>query len=125
MKTIIALKPKMLGLFLTGTLTAFSMIAFGQTTKTVKGEILDMSCYMASGASGKGHKSCAMGCLEKGLPAGILGSDGQVYLLLEDHKKADAYKEAIKHASDNVEITGKVFTKNGVQSLIVTEIKTN
>src|SRR5690606_29190583 len=82
----------------------FSTAGFGQTSQTLKGEVLDLSCYMTSGATGKGHKACAQGCLDKGLPAGILNkADGKVYLLVEDHKKSDAYKSALKHAADNVE----------------------
>ena len=124
MGTVKTQKSKLWGSMLTGGLVIFSMTAFGQTAKTVKGEILDMSCYMTHDAQGKGHKTCAQGCLDKGLPAGILSKDdGQVYLLVEDHKLSDAYKEAVKHAAENVEITGKVVKKNGVQSLIVEKVK--
>ncbi len=91
---------------------------------TIQGEVLDMSCYMTKGAKGQGHKMCAQGCLDKGLPAGILSkADGQVYLLVEDHKKSDAYKKVLKHAADNITITGKVINKNGVQSLVVEKVE--
>src|SRR5699024_11503361 len=52
-------------------------------TQTITGEVLDMSCYMDHGAKGQGHKKCAQGCLDKGLPAGILAKNGKVYLLVE------------------------------------------
>lgn len=122
MKILNALKPKMTGFILAGALTIFSSTSFGQSTETLKGEVLDLSCYMTSGAMGKGHKACAQGCLNKGLPAGIL-ANGKVYLLVEDHKNADAYKEALKHAAENVQISGKVINKNGVQSLVVESVK--
>ncbi len=94
------------------------------STLTVKGEVLDMSCFMIDGSKGQSHQSCAQGCLDKGLPAGLLSdSDGQVYLLVENHDKADAYTEMLKHAAENVEITGTVIVKNGVQSLSVEDIK--
>ncbi len=93
------------------------------TALTVKGEVLDLSCYMADGSKGMSHQTCAQGCLDKGLPAGLLSNaDGQVYLLVENHDKADAYQEMLKHAAENVEITGTLVTKNGVQSLTVEEI---
>lgn len=114
---------KLFGLIFTAGLFMFSTTAFAQSVTTVKGEVLDMSCYMAKGAKGQGHKKCAQACLDKGLPAGILTSSGQAYLLVEDHSAADAYKEAIKHAAANVEITGKVVNKNGVQTLIVEKVK--
>lgn len=124
METTRTYKPKLLGFLLAGAMTVISMNSFGQSSTTVKGEVLDLSCYMTGGAMGKGHKTCAQGCLDKGLPAGILSkADGKVYLLVEDHKKADAYKQAIKHAAENVAITGKIVEKNGVQSLIVEEVK--
>ncbi|MCO5240434.1 MAG: hypothetical protein M9904_10290 [Chitinophagaceae bacterium] len=124
MKTINMRNVKLSGFLLAGMLFSFSADSFAQSTKTIKGEVLDLSCYMTGGASGKGHKGCAQGCLDKGLPAGILNkADGKVYLLVEDHKKADAYKKAIQHAAENIEITGKVISKNGVQSLVVEEVK--
>ncbi|MGH2642487.1 MAG: hypothetical protein ACRDE2_00940, partial [Chitinophagaceae bacterium] len=92
-------------------------------TTTMKGEVLDMSCYMGHGAHGPGHKMCAQMCLDKGLPAGLLTSNGQVYLLVEDHDKAGAYNDVIKHAADNVTITGRVSSKNGVQALVVEDVK--
>lgn len=94
------------------------------TSLTVKGEVLDLSCYMADGSKGMSHQTCAQGCLDKGLPAGLLSNaDGQVYLLVENHNNADAYQEMLQHAAENVEITGTVVHKNGIQSLTVEEIK--
>lgn len=90
--------------------------------QTIKGEILDMSCYMDHDALGESHKKCAQGCLDKGLPAGILGEDGQVYLLVEDHDASDAYKTALQHAAEKITVSGTVVNKNGVQSLIVKEV---
>ena len=42
--------------------------------KTVTGEILDMKCYMTSGAHGEGHKDCAAMCIKGGAPMGILAT---------------------------------------------------
>ena len=110
------------GLLLTAFLFIFSTNAFAQSSKTIKGEVLDMSCYVTQDATGQGHKKCAQACLDKGLPAGILGEDGNVYLLVEDHNAADAYKEVIAHAAEQVEVTGKVVDKNGVKSLVVEKV---
>jgi hypothetical protein len=117
-----------LGTLMVAGLCVFSTTAFGQgkeKTMTVKGEVLDMSCYMSHGAHGAGHQMCAKMCLKKGLPAGLLTSNGQVYLLVEDHDKADAYETAIKHAADKVTVTGKYANKNGVQALVVEDVKTS
>lgn len=91
--------------------------------QVVKGEVLDLSCYLTDGSKGKGHMSCAQGCLDKGLPAGILGEDGNVYLLIENHQNAEAYNTAIQHAAEEVEIGGTVINRNGMLSLLVNEVK--
>jgi hypothetical protein len=100
-----------------------SLIIRNDDTKTVSGEILDMKCYMASGAHGEGHKECAATCINGGAPMGILSDDGKVYLLIESSKNADAYDEAKKLAGEKVTLTGTFSDKNGVQALIVTEVK--
>ena len=91
--------------------------------KTVTGEILDMKCYMTSGAHGQGHKDCAVMCIKGGAPMGILADDGKVYLLIEAKDDSGAFEEAKKHAGEMVTITGTLSEKNGVQALIVTEVK--
>jgi hypothetical protein len=100
-----------------------SFVLTNDDPKTVTGEILDMKCYMASGAHGDGHKECAAMCIGGGAPMGILAEDGQVYLLIKDSKNSAAYDDAKKHAGETVTLTGTVAEKGGVQALIVTEVK--
>lgn len=108
-------------------MTAMSFSAFGQKAEksmTVKGELIDMSCYMASGAHGPDHKSCAKMCIGKGLPMGVLTNTGKVYLLVSNHDKPEAYAAAKKLAGDQVEITGMAAEKGGVEGLVVDNVKT-
>ncbi len=100
-----------------------SFISKKDEIKTITGEILDMKCYMSSGARGDGHKDCAASCVKRGAPMGIITDEDKVYLLIEDGKKAEAYEDAKKHAGDKVTITGTVTEKGGVQAIIVSEIK--
>jgi hypothetical protein len=108
-------------LFLLIALASFNYVKF--ETKTVTGEILDMKCYMTSGAHGPEHKDCAAKCVKGGSPMGILADDGKVYLLIEGDN-ATAFEEAKKYAGESVTVTGTLSEKNGVQALIVTEVKT-
>jgi len=105
----------------------FSLVAVGSNaqdkTKTISGEVLDMTCYMASGAKGDGHKECAATCIKGGSPMGLLTSDGKVYLLVENHDKKDGYAQAKTHAGEQITVTGTVAEKGGVQSIIVNEVK--
>ena len=108
-------------LFLLIVLVSFNSLKF--ETKTVTGEILDMKCYMTSGAHGPEHKDCAAMCVKGGSPMGILADDGKVYLLIEGKDGAAAFEDAKKYAGETVTLTGTLSEKNGVQALIVTEVK--
>jgi len=103
-------------------MTAFNANAQDKV-KTISGEVLDMSCYMAKGAKGDGHKDCAAACIKGGAPMGLLTSDGKVYLLVENHDKKDAYAEAKNHAGAQVTVTGTVAEKGGMMGIIVNEVK--
>src|SRR5436305_15348752 len=59
---------------------------------TMKGEIVDLACYLGHGASGAKHKDCAEMCIKGGAPMGLLTRDGKTILLVEDHAKKDAYE---------------------------------
>ena len=104
-------------------ITLASFIDKKVESKTVTGEILDMKCYMTSGAHGDSHKDCAAMCLKGGAPMGILADDGKVYLLIEGKNDSGAFEEAKKHAGETVTVTGTLSEKNGVQAIIVTEVK--
>ncbi|TKK69314.1 hypothetical protein FC093_08335 [Ilyomonas limi] len=108
-------------------LLVVAFIAIGanaqQGTSTITGEVLDMACYMKSGAHGDGHKECAAGCIKGGSPMGILTSDNKVYLLVENHDKADAYAEAKKHAGEQVTVTGTLSERNGINAIIADDVK--
>jgi hypothetical protein len=103
-------------------ITLASFIYKSVETKTVTGEILDMECYMTSGAHGADHQECAASCISRGEPVGILADDGKVYLLIKG-KDAAVFAEAKKHAGEVVTVTGTLSEKGGVQALIVTEVK--
>jgi hypothetical protein len=105
--------------------TAFSLSSFGQDkeTATVKGELLDLDCYMASGAHGADHKSCADMCINGGAPMGVLTTDGKVYLLVAGHNKKEPFEELKKHAGEEVTVTGTSTEKDGIKGLVVTEVK--
>src|SRR5262249_47185595 len=57
----------------------------GTKDKAIQGEVLDLACYIAHGASGAGHADCAKECAKGGQPMGLLSADGTVYVLLADH----------------------------------------
>ena len=94
-----------------------------EKASAVKGEVLDLSCYMGHGGQGEGHAGCAAKCLQGGAPMGLLGTDGAVYLLFADHSDASAYEKTKGFAGKNVEVTGEVATKGALKGITVHGVK--
>jgi hypothetical protein len=89
---------------------------------TMKGEIVDLACYLPRGEKGRGpsHEECAEMCAKGGAPLGLLGDDGTVLLLVEDHQKAAAYTQVKELAGKRAEVAGKRFSRGGISGLVVT-----
>ena len=82
---------------------------------TVKGEVLDMACYVDHGAHGEKHAQCAQTCIESGLPVGIKGEDGKTYLLIGEHKPLN--KELAQYAGKTITVKGKLVSRDGINMI--------
>ena len=87
----------------------------------VRGEVLDMTCYIAKNSSGPEHAQCARDCIRKGLPVGIKGEDGKTYLLVGQKQAVNA--ELADYAAKTVTIKGNATTRAGFALLQVEEIR--
>ena len=87
----------------------------------VKGEVLDLTCYIAYNLSGPEHASCARDCIRSGLPVGIKAEDGKVYLLTG--KDAHVNTELADYAAKIVTIRGKETARAGFAQIQVEEIR--
>ena len=111
------------------TLAAGALLAWAVTpafaADSVTGEVVDLACYMVHPQSsvGAGHKKCAEVCLKKGLPAGLLTTDKQLYLLLEDHDNPKPYATLKDKAAETVTVEGEKVTQNGMQGIVVDVVK--
>ena len=90
---------------------------------TVRGEILDMACYVAHEAKGPDHAACAKRCVKGGQPMGLLADDGTVYLLYANHEDGSAFEQAKEFAGQKVEIVGIAATQAGIKGLEVSSVK--
>ena len=107
---------------LTATVTAADKAA--PSGVTLKGEIVDLACYLARGGKGPEHAACAAKCAEMGQPIGLAASDGKTYLLMADHADTSAYAKAKSLAGSKVEIQGQVAARDGMSGLTVLAVKT-
>ena len=107
-----------------GSIMAWSVQAEDQKTDaqvTVKGEVLDMACYLDHGAHGEKHAQCAATCIESGLPVGIKGEDGKTYLLIGEHKPLN--KTLAEYAGKTITVKGKLASRDGINMISNAEIQ--
>ncbi len=90
-------------------------------TQTIKGEVVDLMCYLDHGAKGDKHKGCAKKCIESGGPVGLLTADDQLYLIIGDH--APINKELADKAAQTVTLKGKVVERNGMKMIEKAELQ--
>jgi hypothetical protein len=117
------------GLSVAAFVVALAAPAFAKE-ETVKGQIVDQSCYMKDKASnaGKDHKmpqdvtDCAISCAKKGAPLALLTSDGKLYTI-GGELAANKNEKLIAHVSHTVEITGDVTEKDGKNMIAADSLK--
>jgi len=88
---------------------------------TVKGEVLDMACYLDHNATGEKHADCAKKCINSGLPVGIKGDDGKTYLLIGEHKPLNS--ELAQYAAKTITVKGKLSSRDDINIIENAEIQ--
>jgi hypothetical protein len=109
---------------------ALAAPAFAKT-ETVKGQIVDQSCYMMDKANNKGAdhkmpkgdtKDCAVSCAKAGRPMALLTDEGKVYEI-SGGLAADKNAKIVPHVSHTVEITGDVMEHDGKMMIMADSLK--
>jgi len=91
---------------------------------SLTGEVVDLACYLHDPSEhGAAHRKCAEVCVKKGMPIGLLTSDKQVYLLLEDHDNQKPYAALKDKAAETVTVEGEKVSQGGLQGLVVEVLK--
>ncbi len=102
-----------------GLMAAPKTYAAGGKTMTIKGEVVDLACYLDHGARGEKHKTCAANCISSGLPVGLL-SGHKLYLVIGEHKPMNDV--LAKKAAQTITLRGKVVERNGMKMIENAEI---
>ncbi len=84
-------------------------------TQTLKGEVVDLMCYLDHGAKGEKHAHCASGCIKSGGPVGFLTKDDQLYLVIGEHKPVNDKFATL--AGKTVTVKGTVVERNGMKMI--------
>ena len=93
-------------------------------TETIKGELVDQTCYNKDHAKnvGAAHKDCAVTCAKKGQQVALVTSDGKVYEVMGG-LAADNNAKMVPHMSHTVSITGDVSEKDGKMMIMADSLK--
>ena len=102
------------------------MIAFAQPkgeTVKVKGEVVDLWCYLEGGDRGADHKQCAISCAKAGNPIGLVTEKDEVYVMmgLKDHQPGR--EVLLEKMAETVTVEGTLVKKGGVQVIYVSSVK--
>ncbi len=107
-------------------LTLAGVSAFGQPKGpkvTVKGEVVDLWCYLEGGDRGPKHKECGTTCAKAGNPIGIVDFKGNVYVAMGMQDHQPGRDVLLDRMADTVTVTGTLVKKGGAQVLYVTSVK--
>ena len=100
---------------------------------TIKGEFIDTWCYFSGvmggpdAVVGSAHHTCAMWCSAGGVPVGLLGEDGQVYMVLKigSDDGSNGGDTQLSMASDTVTADGMLYHRDGLNYIVVSKIISN
>ncbi len=115
-------------LVLAAGLAALALPAVAATPERVKvtGEVIDSWCYITEimFPEGSAHHQCAIWCAAGGIPVGILGADGQIYMVLKvDQDSTNVANPAIlKIQSHQVTVDGDLYVRDGINYLVVNQV---
>ena len=99
--------------------------ATGERVK-VTGEVIDSWCYITEimFPEGSAHHQCAVWCAAGGIPVGILGDDGTVYMVLKvgDDATSVANPKVLEIQSHRVAVDGALYKRDGINYLVVDRV---
>ena len=126
-KTMIAGLAGLMGLVGLGAMLVIGTAGLGiaaDTQKSVTGSLEDTFCYNVVGAKGAGHAQCALKCAQKGIPVGLVEKGTEkMYILLPPKNEQAMPNDVLKNMEKEVTVTGKSYSKGGVEFLTVESVK--
>lgn len=114
-----------INLMISAALLFTAALAMGQPkgpTLTVRGEVVDLWCYLEAGDRGPSHKECSTACAKAGNPIGLVDAKGNLYVTagIQDHQPGR--EVLIEKMNQQVTVTGTLVKKGGTQMLYVKSV---
>ena len=110
-------------------LAAPGLAAEGERVQ-ITGEAIDTWCYFSGvmgspeAVVGTAHHTCALWCSAGGIPVGLLGDDGEVYMVLkiEGDDASNGGDTQLAIASHTITADGMLYERDGINYLVVAEV---
>lgn len=121
---------KFIGTIAAAILAASTAQAADPERVQIQGEVIDTWCYYSGvmggpdAVVGTSHHTCALWCSAGGIPVGILGDDGEVYMVLKVGKddQSAGGDTALRLASYNVTADGMLYERDGIKYIVVADV---
>ena len=97
-----------------------AVAAPGAAPVTLRGEVVDLSCFLGRGASGPEHAECAERCIASTRIAGFRTEDGALYLLLRARESPPPAELVAGLAGYSVAVDGTPTERDGFKALRIT-----
>lgn len=95
----------------------------GGESVELRGEVVELGCYLRDGARGEGHRACAMACVKNGGQLALVQDEtGNLYPFAGPTPASDPNAAARQHVAAHVFVRGQVFERNGGRVLVVEEM---
>jgi hypothetical protein len=91
---------------------------------TIEGNLIDLDCFVEHGGFGPEHDRCSRICAQKGLPAAIIDSRGNVYLIQgrKHQLLAQVNEPLLEHMESTVIVHGELLQRLDLRVLVVEKI---
>lgn len=92
-------------------------------SKTVEGEIVDITCYLRHQARGEEHIQCAVMCANMGMPLGVLEDETEQIYLIVPSGHSDPKEGVLEHIGKHVKVKGTMLALGGLTTLEIEEVR--
>ena len=97
---------------------------------SVTGEVIDTFCYLSGvmggpeAVVGTAHHKCALWCAAGGIPVGVLGDDGTVYMVLKVGEDTTSVTPPTLFLlqSHRVTVEGDYVERDGIKYLMISQV---
>ena len=120
-----AIRTLLAGVALSVGLTGAAAAATPERVK-ITGEVIDTWCYITEimFSEGTAHHQCAIWCAAGGVPVGLLGEDGQVYMVMKvgDDSVNVANPRILEMQTHLVTVDGDLYKRDGINYLVIDQV---